>query len=197
MEKMNNMILKHFLPAIIAIVITTTGASYLIGYKFSKDIKEKQAIERTTAWSPVLVLYALSLIIIPLVGSYKKTKKFAAHAAREYIVDTMKDYPDLKKFQQVLCNRKAMNHLATIISNNLRPSEQKIISDAVFNMKMQLPLPKDQEIALVRKTLNEVVKVIGEHASVHPEFIDKVYMEMARADMIYIFSTQKENEAQN
>jgi len=192
MAQANKMILKHFLPAVIAVAITGTGALGLVSYKIYEETKTEKGIDLRTALSPFIVLYALCLIIIPLAGTYKKTKKFASHAAREYIIAAMKEYPELKQFQKVLSNRHAMNHLATVISNNLRPSEQEIISETVFKMKLKLPLPTRQEHKLVRETLDKVVKVVEEHGLVHPEFISKVYMEMARADAAYIYSQQKQ-----
>ena len=194
MVQANKMILKYFLPAIIAVAITGAGALGLINYKILQDVKTEKGVNLRTALSPFIVLYALCLIIIPLAGSYKKTRKFASHAAREYIIAAMKEYPELKQFQKVLSNRRAMNRLATVISNNLRPSEQKTISETVFKMKLQLPLPIREEQKLVRETLNKVVKIVEEHELVHPEFISKVYIEMARADATYVFSQQNQTQ---
>lgn len=186
----NKMILKHFLPAIIALAILFSGAFSFIGYKIHRDSKTPNGVNLRTALSPIVVLYALILMIIPLISTYRKTKKFAAHATREYITIAMKTYPELKQFQQVLTDKKSLNYLATIISNELneRPSERKLISDTIFKMNLQLPLPKEKEVALIRKTLNEVIEVIQGHEMVDQErFISKIYMEMARADMMYIF----------
>lgn len=190
----NKMILKHFLPAIIALAIMFAGAFSFIGYKIHRDSKTPNGVNLRTALSPIVVLYALILMIIPLISTYRKTKKFAAHAAREYITIAMKTYPELKQFQQVLTDKKSLNYLATIISNELneRPSERKLISDTIFKMNLQLPLPKEKEVALIRKTLNEVIEVIQGHEMVDQErFITKIYMEMARADMMYIFKPKR------
>ena len=106
----------------------------------------------------------------------------------------MKEHPKIKEFESVLNNKKALKSVATMISNSLRPSEQERVL-AVANellLKTQNTEIKDQEkIALTKKAYSEIIKIIKEHAAVHPDFINEIYAAMAYAETTFVMPTQQ------
>ena len=132
------------------------------------------------------IAYFITCSLIPL---YRNANKFASKTARKYLAKLMEQNPELKQYESVLQNTDAMKRIATKISNELRNSEQKRILELVN--KINLDSTEEQ----IEKIHKEIAKVIEEHSTIHPEFLEHVYGALVNADyMMYVKQKQQENK---
>ncbi len=132
------------------------------------------------------IAYFITCSLVPL---YRNANKFASKTASKYLAKLMEQNPELKQYESVLQNTDAMKRIATKISNELRDSEQKRILELVD--KIELDSTEEQ----IDKIHDEIAKVIEEHSTVHPEFLNNVYGYLANADyMMYVKQKQQENK---
>jgi len=118
----------------------------------------------------------------------KQASAFALNAAKVFVKQAIKDYPELQDFKEVLSNPVAMQNVTILISNHLRPSEQQQILDIVKTLPKQ---PTKSEFVTV---FQKIIQIIQGHIHVHPEFIPALYSEMAHeSHIIYIAAAQERN----
>lgn len=99
--------------------------------------------------------------------------EFTSRTVRLYIKRLIQEHPELSEFQSVLDNPDALKRLAAMISNELRPSEQKQVSRILDEIEKIDPNDAERETKLenIRQNIGDIIK---SHAMVHPEFIEKV-----------------------
>ena len=193
MQKRNKIISKRLLPAT---VIAGIAIPFLFAVLFNTTFNEtKDAPKEDKALSFSLsVLFAIfgaCFLAIPIADAYSSDYEFASHVAREYLKKEIQEHPELKTFEKVLHNPRALRSVATMISNHLRPSEQKLVMKAIDEMISTKTRTTAEKIAITKQAHAKIVKIIQEHASVYPEFIDEVLVAMAHADTIYVMPAQQ------
>ena len=195
MLKINKIAIKAILPELVltfALSAVTLGAGV---YTANKTVKTTGQITTHDKWLLTLMAFMLFYIYLDTYCRYRKVKNFSAHVARKYLRKSMKDMPEMKIFGNLLDNPKAMKNIATLIFNSLRPSEQKLVKNIVSDTlagikKYEKCYLEDEQLEFICKKLfvkasGDITKIIQEHASVHPEFIQNIYKSMAHTDMIY------------
>lgn len=197
MLKTNKIITKSLLPGLLlatSFSVATVGACAFAA-KQSAQINGR--VTNHDYRLMTLIALVLFCIIFNTCNKYKKAEKFSMLVAKRYIKNASKDFPDLKDFDEVLNNPNAMRNIATIISNQLRSSEQKLIRDIVSDaMEKWEKQEKTDGITNSRlyfiskkicaKACADIAQVLKEHASVHPEFLPNIYKTMAYADTMYV-----------
>jgi hypothetical protein len=106
----------------------------------------------------------------------------------------MQEHPEIKEFESVLNNKKALKSVATMISNSLRPSEQErvlYISNELLRKTQNTAITRQEKVMLTKNAYSEIIKIIKEHAAVHPDFINEIYVAMARAETTFVIPTQQ------
>jgi len=201
MLKTNKIITKSLLPGLL---LATSFSVATVGACAFAAKKSAQINGRVTNRDYRLItLIALVLFFIIFntcnntCNKYKKAEKFSMLVAKRYIKKASKDFPDLKDFDEVLTNPNAMRNIATIISNQLHSSEQKLIRDIVSDATIKWKkyeknktLTESQLFFISKKicakACADIAQVLNEHASVHPEFLSNIYKFMAYADTMYV-----------
>ena len=195
MSKTNKIILKHLLPGAIIVSISASAMLGLFGYAVTTDKAPYSAQNKSAVPVNVLiVLFGLCFILCILADSYNTDKKFASLVARKFLKQTMQEHPEIKEFESVLYNKKALKSVATMISNSLRPSEQErvlYIANELLRKTQNTDITRQEKVALTKKAYSEIIKIIKEHAAVHPDFINEIYAAMARAETTFVMPTQQ------
>ena len=197
MLKTNKIITKSLLPGLL---LATSFSVATVGTCVFAAKQSAQINGRNTNHDyRLMTIIALILfcIIFNTCNKYKKAEKFSMLVAKRYIKNASKDFPDLKDFDEVLTNTNAMKNIATIISNQLHSSEQKLIRDIVSDATIKWKkyeknktLTKSQLFFISKKicakACADIAQVLNRHASVHPEFLSNIYKFMAYADTTYV-----------
>ena len=193
MQKRNKIISKRLLPATLIAGIAVPAAFAAFGYMAFDETKDKPLRESTEfiVLSAMMASACACLVLFPIIVAYKNDYEFASHAAREYLKQEIKNHPEMKTFEKVLSNPRAIRTVATMIANSLHKSEQKLVTAAIEEIVEAETKTKADKIAAVKQAHAKIVKVIQEHATTHPEFINEVYATMARADMTYVIPVQQ------
>lgn len=191
----NSVLLPKVLLPIVLIALTTSVGVYVAQEKISTAVHTK----KPGAWLTGIVAALIVCICMDVYSDYKKSEKFASLIARKYLKNEIKKQPELKQFQKILNDPKAMQNISSLIFNSLRPSERKCVAQIILDMRQKLKndrkynLNYTESLINIKKLLNnardEIVSVLQEHASVHPEFMRDIYSAMVSADnTIYIMS---------
>lgn len=196
MLKINKIAIKAILPELVltfALSAVTLGTGV---YTANKTIKTTGQITTHDKWLVTLMTFMLCCMCLDTFGQYVKIEKFSTLVARKYLKKCIKSMPDMKNFEAVLDNPKAMKSLTALIFNSLRPSERKMVNDIALKTmadfrKHENPYLEDEEIRVIgeklfAKAYVRIMKIIRDHATVHPEFISDIYKAMAYADMTYV-----------
>lgn len=187
----NKIIQKHFLPralisGTIIAAIFTTGTCYGIN-----KIQESKEVNTQSLVVYLIAVIGLLTLSAPIVYDYKNSKRFAANIAYKHIKKNMEEHPELKLFEKVLENPRALNSVATMLSNSLIDSEQKRVLDIVLATVRHDYSSESEEIAALMKAQGKIMQILQEHASIHPEFINDLYYAMAKADATYVIPSQQ------
>ena len=193
MQKRNKIISKRLLPGTLIVCLAVPAMFASFGYLAHDEIKNSSAKNNVEliVLSTLMAAACACMLLLPVIEEYKNDYAFASHAAREYLKKEMQEHPELKTFEKVLRNPRAIRSVATMISNSLHKSEQKLVLDAIEEMNMAETHTKEEKIAVIEQAHAKIVKIIQEHASVHPEFADEVLATMAYADTTYVIPTQQ------
>jgi len=196
MFQINKIAGKNILPQLllaIALSGTTIGAGV---YTAKQNMETADSLAKHDKWLIVLMAAILVCLYIDAYLQYRKLEKLSATVARKYLKQSVKDRPEMKDFDKVLDNPQAMKDIAILISNSLRPSERKLVDDIISKALAKLHKYErfdieDAQLLIVSKKIfakacADIIKIIKEHSSVHPEFIHDVYSALVYSDMIYI-----------
>lgn len=190
---LNTFVLQKTMPALIAVVFFC-GAP--LSYQVACDIKSEKHISHGNI--ALLSLTSVIMIIWAIwgVAVYNNGKKFSDRITSEYIKQFMTKHPDLKIFEKVLYNEKAMNDVAKFLANSLRESEQKQVLNIAHNLQRKLRVYEKydlHDVAIRNITTKQIsvaqkqiLKIINNHVALHPEFTGNLYSVIAHADMIYV-----------
>ena len=191
----NKIISKRSLPGVVLIGTCAIISACLFTHTVKEEIMSKYDNWQDKALSistlAFVVVLGTILLSCPIVESYKNDYKFASHSAREFLKQAMKDNPEIKDFANIFNNPKALRSVATMISNSLLPSEEKRVLTAIAEMQQYVYRTKAEEVAAAKQAHAKIVKVIQEHAAIHPDFINEVYAAMAYADNTYVVPAQQ------
>ena len=189
----NKIVAKQVKPKVIvissAVLIMLAGIAFF--NKNPKVLKEKHKTEKNPVmiFNIVSVSFIAYILICSLIPLYKKGNAFATESAQKYLGILMEQHPEFNQYKSVLKNQQAMKQIATMISNELRNSEQKRILELVN--KINLDSTEEQ----IEKIHKEIAKVSEEHSTIHPEFLEHVYGALVNADyMMYVKQKQQENK---
>lgn len=199
MVKNNKVINKVLLPKALALVILITFASGAGFYVTQDPSKPNTSIVKPDMLLIGLVALLVIFACMDVYSDYKKGEKIASLITRRYLKNEMENYPELKQFEKVIYDSKAIKNISALIFNSLRPSERKVVAqivlDAYRDLKEQKHLDPDERVSLkdmqnfLKDTRDKVIPIIKGHAMAHPEFIDNIYSAMASANnTIYIMS---------
>jgi len=196
MLQTNKIISKALLPKLAITLALSFGVPATCVYVAKQKIKNSERIGNRDTWLMSLTAFLLFGLCFCTYNKYKEAEKFSTIVARKYLKESAKDMPEMKIFDRVLTNPKALTNVANLVFNSLRPSEQKMVKDIVSKaladvQKYEICYLEDEEISAISrksfaKAREDIIKVIQGHASVHPEFVPNVYKAMAYADMTYI-----------
>lgn len=198
MIKNNKVINKILLPKVLLFCSILVFSSATCVYTIKGDVKQNCQLSKSDYGLMFMISLLAIVCCMDVYLDYKKFEKTAISVARNYLKQEQKSNPDLKMFEKVLYNKQAMQNMSTLIFNSLRPSEKKRVVQISWNILHYL---KDlqkydtttfESLKTTKKLLddinNQIVPIIQEHASVHPEFVREIFSAMASADMIYIMS---------
>ena len=194
MQKRNKIISKRLLPVTIFVSLVIPAMFATFGYMVNDETKGRpfEANDKEfIALYTILTAICAGLLLLTIVDERKSNYEFASRVAREYLKNEMMEHPEMKAFEKVLRNPRAIRSIATMISNSLRESERKIVISAINEMIKTETKTREEKIAAVKKAQAKIVKVIQEHASTDHNFINEVYVAMARADTMYVVPTQQ------
>lgn len=196
MIKNNKVINKILLPKVLSFILLASIIPTATVY-----VTEENTTIKNHPEIPDILLKGLSVLLAvflcaDLYSDYKKGEKFSMLIASKYLKQELKKHPELKIFENVLDNQQALQNISALIFNSLRPSERKIIAKIVRVAYNNLRNHKKYDSAeqniikiskkLISETCNQIVSILKEHESIHPEFIRDIYSAMAHADMVYI-----------
>lgn len=130
------------------------------------------------------VVGIVALIAVFMSEVNKKLDKAAANTALKYLKQLFVNQPELKKFESVLSNPKALDKVAAYVFNNLRPSEQQeihnileesylvahMINQYLKNLDPKADIMDVKRITEVENLKDRVIEIIKNHAKIHPEF---------------------------
>ena len=114
----------------------------------------------------------------------KKLDAATANTALKYLKQLLVKQPELKNFESVLSNPKALNKVAAYTFNNLRPSEQQeihnmleesylaahTINQYIKNLELKKDTVDITRIMEVENLKDRIIEVVKNHARFHPEF---------------------------
>lgn len=183
----NKILFKHFLPqiALFGVLFTFVGGSGVYS-----SIKKGTVVRGQDLAIASLLTCIAALLCCTFLYSYKDGEKFASVVARKYIKQETEKHPELKDFENILSNQRAMKNVATMISNSLHKEEQKRILDIVATLERTNFNSAEEEINITRLAIEEITQILSDHAATHPEFITEIYAQMAYADMNYVVPAQ-------
>lgn len=193
MIKTNKIIRKRLLPGTIIVGIAVPAMFGAFGYMFydeTKDAPIKDDVELALL-SAGMAIACSCFLLLPVIETYKDDYAFASHTAREFLKQEMKEHPELKNFEKVLRNPRAIRSVATMISNHLHPSEQKLVMAAIDGMLETETKTTAEKVAAVKTAHAKIVKIVQEHAAVYPEFSNEILAAMAYADTTYVIPVQQ------
>ncbi len=141
----------------------------------SDDLKLRGHIVEGTFVIGIIVFIAMFMS-----EANKKLDKAAVNTALKYLKQLFVNQPELKKFESVLSNPKALDKVAAYAFNNLRPSEQQEIHDIlgesylvahmIKNLDPKADVLDVKRITEVENLKDRVIEVVKNHARFHPEF---------------------------
>lgn len=182
----NKHMLSHFDSKDLFVFAICGYGLFLTGQGITQSVQDyidkESGAKGFIAGFSLLACSLATLMCMYLIGKKKHANKFAAIAAKSYIIEATKDHPEYKDFEEILKNPKAMQDIAAYISNSLRPSERKAVLDIVH------AIPEYPTKTELRQALKNINKIVKDHEHVHPEL--NVYGNMARAHLTYIFQDQ-------
>ena len=188
MTKTNQIIKKgfkeHLKTGLLHNMLTLMVVSGVIcggAHAFNKNPKAKK-VETTAEIFTYLFLLA-SIAVVGLV--LRADKDIASTVVHKYLRKEMNEHPELAQYKHILLNPQALEDLATFVSNSLHPSDQKQIIDIVKKCECGLYKTLLDYNKTLCATRDEVIKVINNHAAMHPEFAAQLLTMVARADINY------------
>ena len=185
----NKILNKFYLPkALIVSALISAGFVAPISYYTAKESRADKQINKSDTFLLIMALVVLILWCKLETSEYKKGQNFFAYVARKYVKQAAKEHPEFKLFEKTISNQNAMKNVGTFIANSLRPSEQKRILKIMADIKkfQKYELSEKDMLAIVKEACAKIVKIIQEHESVHPGFINELYKTVAHADMTYV-----------
>lgn len=193
--KPNKIIIKTLKPQLI-----TLSAFTILGFtcagllnQRAADLEQEYKIKKESVsnFSGILAGFIAFAFICLMWFSYKNVQDFTSENAQKYIKKQMSKNPEFEQFKPILSNPHALRNFATFISNELQDFERKRIVNLIYGIELA---STDEQIENVH---NEVIKVIKEHASIHPEFAERVYSELVHENyMMYVKQKQHANSTQ-
>lgn len=164
--------------------------------KTAKTPRAHQKAYKNLLAGNIVVSILAIVMLMSMIQSYKKSNEFATQTARKYIREIMKEDPEMRVFGKILSNQRALKCFATIISNSLRPSEQQRILDIINSVVPTIlngnnTADKAAVVNALTWAHAEIIKVIKEHVTQHPEFMSDVYSAIAYADITYVVPAQQ------
>lgn len=199
MIKNNKVINRILLPKILGfcvIVATSLG----VGTTIIQDTKNHPNKQMNMQDQSLLVLMAVVIMCFGglLFSEYKQGESFSKLVTRKYLRQIFATQPELKIFNQVLSNPQALQNVTQVIFNSLRPYEQKRIAKIISEMHKEIRICEESDAneqeemqickLILHNTRTDIVKILAEHASLHPEFMHDIQIALAKNDMIYIAS---------
>ncbi len=187
----NKIINKRLLPKTLITGILTLVLLAPATYGAVNEIKQQQANTIGLLVGAMAIFIILALLYTQRIEAYENHYKAASRIARKYLKQQAQTRPELKQFEAVLNNPRALKAVATMISNSMTESETKQISHIIFELSQYYYKTKKDTFVALKDAEDEIIKIVNEHASVHPEFIQEVMIAMARADSTYVVPTQQ------
>jgi RecG-like helicase len=189
--KTNKILLKHLAPTLVTAGCAITLITGTLVYAGVSGIKDTGKLRAQDIFISTTILAALAMLVSPVIDSYKSSDKFASKTASKYIKQVMKEHPELKDFDSVLTNPKALKSVTTMISNSLSPKNQKRILQSIQKVQQYAYHSVPKTISAMQEAQKEIVQILQEHAAVHPNFINEIYAAMAYADTTYVMPAKQ------
>ena len=127
------------------------------------------------------------VFICCIVSVYNNANRTAIDIAKKYLEKNFANHPDFAQFQYVLNSPVAMRRIATMVSNEMRESEQQHIIKLLDKIELTSSIEQIEEI------YNQIVNVIEGHSQLHPDFIEKVYSVIVHENYL-LYKKQKQDE---
>ncbi len=187
----NKVLAKHLLPSFLTggIVITSIFTTLIV--TGVQEMKDKKEVRLQDIFMSVIILGAISFLFCPLIDSYKGSNMFTSNTARKYLKRCIKEHPELKDFESVFKNPQALKSVATMISNSLRPEEQKRILGAIAKIQQYTYRSNEEKVVAMLAAQRQIIQILQEHAATDPQFINEIYAQMAYADTTYVMPAQQ------
>lgn len=130
------------------------------------------------------VIGIIAFIAIFMHEVNKKLNTAATNTALKYLKQLFISQPELKDFESVLSNPKALDKVAAYTFNNLRPSEQQqihnmleenclvahMINKNLKTLTAQSKTTDTKQIMEIENLKDRIIEIIKDHAKIHPEF---------------------------
>ena len=194
----NTIISKKLRPYVgLLSVYSVAGLLLVTGLTVDSNItqQEEQTLTKPAMTTGVLLIIIMIayLFIHGTLNAHKNANKFAQRVAYSYVKQMIETHPELSKFQPVLYNPASLKRITNLISNELRDSEQKQILKILSELNTSR-LEDSENTEKMGNACEKIVQIIEQHASVHPEFIDKIHSVMFNEDyLIYVKKQQEIN----
>ena len=188
--KRNKVISKILMPGIITTsvgMVLALSCIYALNKNAASQKKEHDMQSKVVFVANTVVIGLIAyLYVTSLLSMRKFANKFVNETIKKYINKEISKKPEYKQFESLLQNAAALNHISIIISNELRKSEQ--IRIAAIAQQFEFAHTEKQ----IENMFNNIIRIIDEHASIHPEFTDKIYSALIH-ESYNMYVKQKQN----
>ena len=167
----NNIISNYMKPKLLVTCcyfLLAIGA--LCGFKtLSNKYVNKENTEINNFLSVAMISYIVFICSVFLFCNVQSAHKFLSGMTSNHIQNLIHSYPQLKRFENILSNPRALRYVATVISNNLNPDEQK----QIINIMTQTENFGNSKSTA--KAYQEVEEIIRNHINTDSNFGRCVY----------------------
>lgn len=157
----------------------TTFPDGSIGYDNSLD-----------ALSVMLIFVCLFMSYYGAVAIPKHARKYVDGIANQYLSEEIAKNSQFKEYEYLLKNPKAMKNIIDVLSEEFDESEIIKMVTIVQNINKDKTKTEEQKEQVIKKALLGLVK---EHELRDPEFINKIWIQLARNSYTYPIVFQNQN----
>lgn len=183
----NKIVCRYIKPRLILVVcyfLLSMCALYGLN-NISDKRTEKESTEINNFLSVALVSYIVFICTLFLSYNIYSAHKFLSDMTYYHIKDLIHEYTELKKFENILSNPRALRYIATVISNNLNLDEQKKIKNIMVQTTNGVKPTKFED------AYKETQRIIGNHIQTDPDFGRHVYNAVLKAYNEYVVSVNR------
>ena len=201
----NNKFVNHYSKPYYWGAVFYTGLSILMGvimYNYSDTPRQKVVFsDGSIGYDNTMDALAVMFIIICLFMAYysasiipNSANKKVNNIALKYLKEKIRQNPDLKSYEYLLNNQKAMQIIVNALSEEFGEAEIKRIVEIAKNTDKNNSKSDFEEKEIFAKIEQEILNLVKEHELKDPEFINKILLQLSRASYAYPVTFQAQNQ---